>query len=168
MTRKRVLNLFSEKEGFEEADKLVQQLNARKRGSYNTKPKVVEYNPYSHIQNLYAQLADLIGIRLFSKEDAIFRYRGIKIWSLVYTPENYKYEGKIYMGEQFQVNQAEIRGTENFTINDRIKLHQKLIDLLKERVELRHAVKLVQQDVKKLQKKYKVKEFTLWMKNQRI
>lgn len=168
MVRERVINLFSQAEGFEQADELVQQLNAKKRGCYNTKPKIVDYNPYTHMQHLYGQLANLIGIRLFSKDDAIFRYRGLKIWTLVYTAEEYQYENKVYQGEQFQVNQAEIRGTENFILNDRIKLHERLIELLRQHVELKYAIKLVQQDVRELQKKYKVKEFTQWLKKQRI
>lgn len=167
MVREKVVNLFSNVEGFEEAAELVEKLNARKRGCYNTKHKVVEYSPYTHIQKLYTQLGDLIGIRLFSKDDAVFRYRGIKIWSLVYNPENYEYKDKEYIGEQFQVNQAEIRGTENFIVSDRIKLHEKLIELLKQRVELKNAVKLVQQDVRKLQKKYEISEYAKWLKKQK-
>lgn len=164
-----VFNLFTNQEGFEEANELVQNLNARKRGPYKTKPKikVTNYNPYTHIQQLYTQLGDLIGIRLFSKDDAVFRYKGIKIWSMVYTPEEYDYDNKSYVGEQFQVNQAEIRGTENFTVNDRISLHQKLINLLKNRIDLRDAVKLIEQDVKELQKKYKISECAQWLKKQR-
>lgn len=168
MVRETVINLFSNIEGFEEADELVQSLNARKRGCYNTKPKVIEYNPYTHMQKLYTQLGDLIGIRLFSKDDAVFRYRGIKIWSLIYTSEEYEYEGKSYPGEQFQINQAEIRGTENFIIKDRIKLHEKFINLLQQHVELKNAIKLVQQDVRELQKKYEISEYAQWLKEQRI
>lgn len=161
-------NLFSGQKEFEEAAELVEKLNARKRGSYNTKLKVVEYNPYTHIQKLYTQLGDLIGICLFSKDDIVWRYRGIKIWSSVYNMETYEYQGKEYIGEQFQINQAEIRGTESFTVNDRIKLHEKLIKLLKQRVELKYAIKLVQQDVKELQKKYTISEYAQWLRKQKI
>lgn len=168
MVRENVLNLFSDLEGFEEANNLVQQLNARKRGSYNTKPKLIEYNPYTHIKNLYSELANFLPRPLFTNEEAVFEYEGVKAWYMIYTPEHYGYSDKTYVGEQFNITEAEISGTENFTVEDRIKLHQKLIDLLKERVELNNAIKLIQQDIKGLQKKYKIKDFTLWLRKQRI
>lgn len=167
MVREKVVNLFTDVEGFEEADELVQSLNARKRGSYNTKPKVVQYNPYTHMQKLYSQLASFLPIPLFLNEEAVFDYEGVKGWYVVYSPENYEYENKVYPGEQFNIIEAEITGTENFNIIDRINLHEKLIKLLQQRVELKNAIKLVQQDVKVLQKKYEVKEFTLWLKMHR-
>ncbi len=167
MVREKIVNLFSDVEGFEEADELVQLLNARKRGYYNTKPKVVEYNPYTHMQKLYTQLASFLPIPLFLKEEAVFDYNGVKGWYLPYEPEEYEYENEIFKGEQFNVIEAEITGTENFNITDRIQLHEKLINLLKQRVELKNAIKLVQQDVRELQKEYEVKEFTLWLKKQR-
>lgn len=168
MARENVLNLFSDLDGFEEANNLVQQLNARKRGFYNTKPKSVNYNPYTHIKNLYSELANFLPRPLFMSEEAVFEYNGIRAWYTVYASEHYLYNDKTYIGESFNITEAEISGTENFTVEDRIKLHQKLIDLLKERVELNNAIKLIQQDIKELQKKYKVKDFTLWIKNQRI
>lgn len=166
MVKEKIVNLFSDVEGFEEANVLVQKLNARKRGCYNTKPKVLEYNPYKHIQQLYSQLANFLPRPLFTNQEAVFDYDGIKAWYMIYVPE--QNSDTSYNGEQFTVTEAEIVGTENFTVNDRIKLHEKLINLLKERVELNNAIKLIQPDIKELQKKYEVRDFTLWIKNQRI
>lgn len=161
-------NLFTNQEGFEEANEMVHALNARKRGPYNKKsPKIEEYNPYTHINKLYSQLGDLIGIRLFAKDDAVFRYKSIKIWSNVYTNEEYEYNDEVFIGEQFQVNQAEVRGTENFTVYDRIDLHKKLINYLINRMDLKDALKLIEQDVKELQKKYKISQYAQWLKKQR-
>lgn len=168
MVRKDVLNLFSDVEGFEGANKLVQQLNIRKRGSYNTKPKLVEYNPYTHIKNLYSELANFLPRPLFTNEEAVFEYEGIRVWYMIYSPENYLYNEKTYTGEQFNITEAEINGTENFTVEDRIKLHQKLIELLKERVALNNAIKLIRQDVKELQKKYELSEYVQWLRKQKI
>lgn len=164
MVREKVVNLFSDVEGFEEADELVQKLNARKRGFYQTKAKLFELSSYHRMKQLYSKLANFLPRPLFTNEEAISDYDGIRVWHSVYLPEEYEYEGKIYVGEQFTFAEAEIIGTENFNITDRIMLHEKLIKLLRERVELKNAVKLVQQDVKELQKKYEVKEFTLWLK----
>lgn len=167
MVKENVINLFSNHKGFEDADELVQNLNARKRGCYNTKPKVVEYNPYTHMQKLYNQLASFLPIPLFLKEEAVFDYNGVKGWYMVYSPEIYEYDNKSYAGEQFNVIEAEITGTENFNITDRIQLHEKLINLLRQDVELNNAIKLVQQDVKELQKKYEVKDITKWLKEKK-
>lgn len=164
MVREKIVNLFSEIEGFEKADELVQSLNARKRGSYNTKPKLVEYNPYTHMQKLYSQLASFLPIPLFLNEEAVFDYNGVKGWYMVYMPQNYEYEYRIYPGEQFNVVEAEITGTENFNIDDRIHLHEKLIKLLQQRVELDNAIKLIQLDVKELQKKYEISEYAQYLK----
>lgn len=164
MVREKIVNLFSEVEGFEEADELVQSLNARKRGCYHTKPKVIEYNPYIHMQKLYSQLASFLPIPLFLNEEAVFDYNGVKGWYLLYDPEQYEYKNEIFEGEQFNVIEAEITGTENLNITDRIQLHEKLINLLQQRVELNNAIKLVQQDVKELQKKYEISEFSQYLR----
>lgn len=161
------LNLFSGVEGFEDADNLVQSLHARKRGPYKTHHKTQEYTPYRYIQQLYTQLASFFPAPLFQTEENIFDYKGVIVWYSPYSPNDYEYNDKMYEGEQFQVIQAEITGTENFNINDRIALHKKLIELLEKRIELENAIKLIQQDVKEYQKKYELSEIAKWLKKQR-
>lgn len=162
------LSLFYNQEGFEEAQELVNKINARKRGSYDIKPKIFEYNPYAHIRELYTQLTNLIGIRgemfITSRLETI---DGINRWYDFYEVEQYEYQDKMFQGEEFRYIEAEISGTEFFDIYDRIKLHQELINLLRKKVPLVDAMQIIQQRVKEVQKDYEVKEITKRLKSQR-
>lgn len=163
-----VQSLFANQTGFENAQALVEQLNARKRGPYDTKPKVFEYDPYAHIRQLYVQLTNLIGIQgeMFtaSKRETI---DGISRWYSFYEVKQYEYQGKMFQGEEFRYVEAEIAGSEFFDIYDRIKLHQELINLLRKKVPLVEAMAIIQQKVKEIQKGYEVKEITKWLQKQR-
>lgn len=158
MPKEYVYNLFSNQEGFEEQDKIVQLLNLRKRGSYNTKPKIYEIDPYTKISNIYSRLANYLPYPLGKNEEMVITKNGLRGWYNIFDAE----------GELPQrLFQAEIIGTENFYITDRIQVHSKLLEYLNNRVQLEDAVKLIQQEVRELQKKYEVKEFTLWLRKQR-
>lgn len=73
----------------------------------------------------------------------------------------------MFQGEEFRYVEAEIAGSEFFDIYDRIKLHQELINLLRQKVPLGEAMALIQQKVKEIQKGYEVKEITKWLQKQR-
>lgn len=163
-------SLFAGKDDFKEAQELVQQLNARKRGSYDIKPKVFEYEPYAHIRNLHIQLNNLIETQneqIGFTQSICENIEGINCWFSLYTAEQYEYNGRIYQGEEFRYIEAEIEGTECFDIYDRIKLHQELINLLRAKIPLAEAMQTIQQKVKEVQKDYEVKEITKWLQKQR-
>lgn len=165
-----VQSLFANQTGFENAQALVEQLNARKRGSYDIKPKVFEYNPYAHIRQLHIQLNNLISTKTeqFGFTQSICEnIEGINCWFNLYKAETYEYDGRLYQGEEFRYIEAEISGTESFDIYDRIKLHQELINLLRTKVPLVDAMIIIQQQVKEVQKDYAVKEITKWLQKQR-
>lgn len=164
------MSIFNNEEGFEEAQELVNKINARKRGSYDIKPKVFEYEPYAHIRQLYVQLTDLIGIKddeLTFTTSKLETIDGINRWFSFYEVEQYEYQGKMFQGEEFKYTEMEISGTEFFDIYDRIKLHQELINLLRKKVPLVDAMQIIQQRVKEVQKGYEVKEITKWLIKQR-
>lgn len=162
------MSLFENEKGFEEAQKLVDKINVRKRGSYDIKPKIFEYNPYAHIRELYTQLTNLIGIQgeMFTTS-RLETIDGLNRWYSFYELEQYEYQEKMFQGEEFRYIEAEINGTEFFDIYDRIRLHQELINLLRQKMPLPEAMQIIQHKVKEVQKDYEVKEITKWLKSQR-
>lgn len=162
-----IFNFLTILGGYEELNAQIQARNAKKRGNYNVHTKPPQYSPYKHIQALYTQLAGYISICPFLMEDAVFRYNEIKIWVSYYKAGKYIYNGKIYEGQNFHIIQAEIRGTENFNVKHRIYLHQKLINFLRNGMDLKDALILIKKDVKKIRRNYKLTEYAQWLKKQR-
>ena len=165
-----VNSLFENQPGFENAQALVEKLNARKRGPYDIKPKVFEYEPYAHIRNLHIQLNNLIETQneqIGFTQSICENIEGINCWFTLYSAQQYEYNGHLYQGEEFRYIEAEIAGTECFDIYDRIKLHQGLINLLRAKVPLAEAMQSIQREVKELQKHYEKKEITKWLQKQR-
>jgi hypothetical protein len=170
------LSLFTGQAGFEELEKVVQMHDARKRGKYNKKIQtnnqyqflLILYNlinPFSYIAAIYNHLAvKYVQMPLFSKEEAAFCYKGLNVYYSVYQPEDYTYydyptqglEGKdeTVSGEDFQVFEAELAGTENFNVNDRLDLHTRLIDLLEQGVQLEQATSMLQPEIERIKQIY--------------
>lgn len=159
MAPEKVLNLFSNQEGFESADELVKSLQKNKRGGYNKHPKIYIIDPYTTMSNLYSELANYLPVPLGENEERVITESGIRGWYSIFTAES-EPDQKLF--------QAEIIGTENFYLCDRIKLHSKLIEYLRNRVQLKDAVKLIQQDLETVQARYEVREVTQWLIKQRI
>ena len=53
-----------------------------------------------------------------------------RISCYAYTDEAYEYQGETYKGENFKVFEAEIIGTENMYLEDRLKIHQAVLSYL--------------------------------------
>ncbi len=124
----------------------------RKRGHYRKKePKInTIINPYTEMKNLYQQLANFMPIPLFSNKTEAFSCSNVRIWHYVYNRNKYIYQSKIYEGEDFKVVEAEIIGTETLYIDDRIRLHKKLINMLSNGIKLDKALDIIQPEIRRL------------------
>lgn len=113
----------------------------RKRGNYKSKVfKKFELNPYTEMKNLYSSLANYLPMPLFSNNEGVFIYGKIRYWYMVYSDDDYSYIGDTFKGENFKVIEAEIIGTENMYIEDRVQLYKKLIKFLQQGLKLDEAV----------------------------
>ena len=169
------LNLFSNNPDFEEYDKMIKDANKNKRGHYQKHIKPIIYNPYTEIKDLYRQLANFLPLPLFHNETEVFHFSGVTAWYMVYTTDEYEFDNAmfedekngIYNGEYFKVEEAEIDGTENYYVEDRIELHKELISYLKKGICLENAITMLQPSLKKIDEKYKLKELTQWLRELR-
>jgi hypothetical protein len=170
------LNLFSNQKGFEEFDNVVKLRESRKRGKYNKKVTTNNQyqfllilaqliNPYSYISTIYNHIANTyLTMPLLSNDEAAFYYQGLNVWYSVYEPVTYTYydyptqgfegKGDICPGEDFKIFEAELIGTENFSVTDRIDLHIRLLDLLEQGVQLKQAVELMQPEIERIKRIY--------------
>lgn len=169
-------NLFTGQEGFEEFDNIVKLHDARKRGKYNKKIQTDNQyqfllilssliNPYSYINAIYAHIAhQFLTMPLLSQEETAYSFDGLNVYYSVYTSDTYTYydyptEGSegidsICTGEDFIIFEAELTGTENFDVKDRIDLHIKLIDFLEQGVQLKQAISQLQPEIERIKQIY--------------
>lgn len=186
------LNLFSNNPEFAEYDKMIKDANKNKRGHYQKHLKPIIYNPYTEIKDLYRKLANFLPLPLFQTETEVFHYtinenqqnskntvangiKGVTAWYTTYTDEEYEYidakfedeKNGTYQGDNFKVIEAEIDGTENFYVEDRIELHKELISYLSQGITLENAITMLQPSAKRIEKKYKTKELTQWLRELR-
>ena len=169
------LNLFSNNPDFVEYDKMIKDANKNKRGHYQKHIKPITYNPYTEIKDLYRKLANFLSLPLFQTETEVFHYTGVTAWYTTYTDEEYDYDNAMFEGEKngtftgdnFKVIEAEIDGTENFYVEDRIELHKELISYLSQDITLENAIIMLQPSAKRIEKKYKTKELTQWLRELR-
>lgn len=54
----------------------------------------------------------------------------VRVWDNSYLPESYTHQGAIYKGQEFRVLEAEIIGSEDLNIQERLYLHETLLELL--------------------------------------
>lgn len=171
-----VVNLFTGQKGFEEYDNVVKLREARKRGKYNKKIQTDNkyqfllilahlINPFTYISEIYNLIAiKYVPMPLLSKESTAFVFKGLSVTYSVYQPEAYTYydyptngiEGKdeICRGEDFQIFEAELIGTENFSVYERIALHTQLLEYLEQGVELNKATSLLQPEIERIKRLY--------------
>lgn len=133
-------------------EKEVEKLN-RKRGHYKTKEPIIHIvnDPYTEMKNLYEKLSNFVPDKdVFSKENIIKDWAGVRFWYNVYNEDKYSYQGNEYEGEKFKVMEAEIIGTEDLYIDDRINLHKELISLLTKNVQIENALDIIRPKIRKL------------------
>ena len=120
--------------------------NRKLRGHYKEKEKKPEkLNPYAQLAQLYSEVANDLPIPIMSNDDnEKYDYDLLTLWYSHYTFEQYTYQGEEFYGEDFRVIQAELKGTEDLFINERIFLHKKLLELIKKGTSIYEAAKLLQ------------------------
>ena len=164
--------LFTGQEGFEKAQEAFEELNKGKRGFYHkdyTKPKHTD-NPWEEIKQIYANIANYLDVPRFQlKEDEVllFAEGRIRAWCFHYTDDAYTYEGNIYTGEEFNIIEAEIVGTEKYDLQTRLKLHKEFLNLLEDGNTLEQSISSIQGKLKELEEKNKMGDFALWLKKHR-
>ena len=60
-------------------------------------------------------------------------YKGLRIFKDKYTKKQYRYKGKTYQGQKFTMYGAEIIGSENWSLKDRVHYHIELLRFLRKR-----------------------------------
>lgn len=85
---------------------------------------------YGRLNAIYLQLANAFPF-LFGTDDYT-EYGIIRSWKTEYYAEKYTFKGIEYKGQVFTVRQAEIKGTEDLKPDERLFIHEALIEALEE------------------------------------
>lgn len=89
---------------------------------------------YQKLDDIYSKIYNYCGIEILNtntKKDKVRTEGQLKIWTIEYDKTPYEYEGTMYEGQEFTVRGAEIIGTENWDIDKRIEIHERLLRLLR-------------------------------------
>ena len=145
-------SLFTGVEGLEEYDKMARKVK-NKRVHYKTTTYTKFYKndiidgkiqnnhilTWGRLRQLHSQLANFFPIFFSNVEPSIieedykaYDFGVVRVWDNVYLPETYTHQGAIYKGQEFRVIEAEIIGSEDLNIQERIYLHETLLELLEE------------------------------------
>lgn len=95
---------------------------------------------YQQLANLYPVFAQTSlfagnnqGVLFYEDVNVVaYDYGLIRTWLNKYYKEYYWYQGKRYLGQEFEARTAEIIGSEDLNIQERIYLHETLLELLEE------------------------------------
>lgn len=136
-------NLFSGVAGFEQYNEEVKSFK-KKRIHYTTPTYIKLYKNdkdkngfilnddvkcWGRMKELYSKLTDYFPFSLNQeKEDYLF----LRKWRERYTQEIYKYKGTAYKGQEFQIDEVEVIGTEKFDIHERLFIHESILNFFKE------------------------------------
>ena len=123
----------------------------KKRGNYKKHPKPEEeISPWTLMKDLYVKLAGYFSLPVFCQEDIVFTQGIFRISCYVYTDETYEYQGETFKGENFKVFEAEIIGTENMYLEDRLKIHQAVLSYLDAGVTIEETEKRIKSEFKEI------------------
>jgi hypothetical protein len=146
------MNLFTGVKGFEELEQMARKVK-HKRVHYKTTTytKVykndvidgkIQHNDiflWGRMRELHKRLANFFPIffsniepSITSEDYKVYDFGIVRVWDNVYLPETYTHKGAIYKGQEFRVIEAEITGSEDLNIQERIYLHETLLELLEE------------------------------------
>ena len=80
---------------------------------------------YRIYEQIYFMLSRNVLAQAYNNEDDIIEYeeKGFRIWKEQYRAGFYFYEGKKYNGKKFDLYGANIIGTEELPLNDRLRIH---------------------------------------------
>ena len=82
-------------------------------------------------QSLFAQ--SNIGTLYYEDEEVVaYDYGLIRTWLNKYYKEWYWYQGKQYLGQEFEARTAEIIGTEDLNIQERLYIHETVLEMLED------------------------------------
>jgi hypothetical protein len=146
------MNLFTGVKGFEELEQMARKVK-HKRVHYKTTTytKVykndvidgkIQHNDiflWGRMRELHKRLANFFPIffsnidpSIIEEDFKVYDFGVVRVWDNVYLPETYTHKGAIYKGQEFRVIEAEIAGSEDLNIQERIYLHETLLELLEE------------------------------------
>lgn len=69
-------------------------------------------------------------------------------WNEEYEREIYTYKGKTFKGQHFRVVEAEIKGSEDMRIDKRLKLHEEVLEMLRNNKDLECIKEYCQNEIK--------------------
>lgn len=149
----RRVSLFSGVEGFEHYDDMAQKVKY-KRVHFKTPTYTKVYSNdkdidgniltedthiWGKMTKLYSTLANFFPIFFTNIEPSsegegykTYDFGMVRVWDLSYFPEKYTYQRKEYLGQDFKVLEAEVIGTEDLNIDERLFIHENLLELLEE------------------------------------
>lgn len=139
------------------------------RGPYNIKQKKIKLSAYQILNSLLEQIANFLPCPIFQEqEEFLFPY--IKLWNSKYSFQCYEYENTMYEGEDFNIIEAELIGTELFSIQDRINLHQMLLDKVKSGINIKIVAEQLQPLIKyiKEQNENHQGDFHKWLRKKQL
>ena len=144
-------NLFTGIKGLEEFDKMARKVK-NKRVHYKTvtytkvyKEDVVDGKTYNNtliwgrMRELHARISNFFPIFFNGIEPTevgedykYYDFGVVRVWDNTYLSESYTHRGTIYKGQDFKVLEAEVIGTEDLNIDERLFVHESLLEMLEE------------------------------------
>lgn len=146
------MNLFTGVEGFEELEQMARKVKNKRVHYKNTtytkyyKNDIIDGKIHNNhivtwgrMRELHTMLANFFPVFFSSVEPSLveedykaYDFGVVRVWDNVYLPETYTHQGAIYKGQEFRVIEAEIIGSEDLNIQERLYLHETLLELLEE------------------------------------
>lgn len=146
------ISLFTGIKGFEEYDKMARKVK-HKRVHYKTPTYIKTYSNdvidgkvlnndlylWGRMKELNTRLSNFFpiffngAVPIDETEDyKFFDFGMVRVWENIYRAEMYTYRGAIYKGQEFKTLEAEIIGTEDLNIQERLYVHETVLELLEE------------------------------------
>lgn len=96
------------------------------------------------MNNVYAELANYFTDQIpFGSCETVFDLGFITLWKQEYTNKSYMYYGKRYKEVPHNFLEAEVKGTENLPIDERLKIHSKFLEILKQDYTIYEALNIL-------------------------
>jgi hypothetical protein len=146
------MSLFTGVKGLEEYEQMARKVK-HKRVHYKTptytkvyKNDVIEgkicnndISLWGRMRQLHVLIANFFPIffsgvepSIIEEEHKAYDFGIVRVWDNVYLPETYTHQKAIYKGQEFRVIEAEIIGSEDLNIQERLYLHETLLELLED------------------------------------
>lgn len=85
---------------------------------------------WGEMKKVYIELANFFPLP-FGSTETVFDFDCVRVWKQEYTNDSYMYKGAIYKEVPDLFIEAEIKGTENLPIDERLKIHKEFLNYLK-------------------------------------